>query len=316
MPVTNQPLTISYFIDDISGALATFDSIRWWKSSTGVNGLYEQITAAAASSAVLTGTRDGNHYVNGKELRLRIDGVTEISHTFTGADPLTTAEAVTELLGVAAGTFVPSSSAGNLLVLTSATTGTGSSIEVLESEAAPFLGISGTALGQAADTPLVAGTHEYYFTDQNSDYDYWYKIQLLHSLTLDRSELSAPISADQVIAVPSSQTIVGYINLAAPSGRPMPDTTIRIFNDSLPNSRAGYGVVRFYEETVTDRNGYAKIRLLRGITVTMNIVGTGITRQITIPTTGDAFDLLDPALVANDEFGIHYQDIPSANRTS
>ena len=317
MPVvTNQPLTVSYFIDDISGALATFDSIRWWKSSTGKNGLYEQMTEATAVAAVLTGTRNGNHYVNGKELLLRIDGVTEIAHTFTGADPLTTAAVVAELLGIAGGAFVPSVGTGNVLVLTSATTGTGSSVEVLESEAAPFLGISGTAVGRAADTPLVSGTHEYFFTDQNSDYDYWYKIELVHSLTLDRSELSAPISADQVIAVPVSETIVGFLYLASPAGRPMPDTIVRVFNDSLPNSRAGYGVSRFFEETTTDRNGYAKMRLLRGITVTVNIVGTGITREITVPTTGDSFDLLDASLVTQDEFGIHYQDIPSANRTS
>jgi hypothetical protein len=313
--VTNQPLTVSYFIDDISGALATFDSIRWWKSTTGQSGLYQRITELAATPAVVRGLNTGPFVLQGLELLLRIDGVTDVAYTFVGADPISLATVISELTAIAAGAFVPTDD--GVLVLTSATTGTGSSIEVLPSEAALVLGINGqTVLGRAANTPLVSGTHEYFFTDQNSDYDYWYKVEFYHTSTLDRSELSAPISADQVQAIPASQTIVGYIRLATMTGRPDAGRKVIVFNNALPNVQTGHGVVRFYEEITTDRTGYAKLRLLRGIDVSFSIAGTGVARKITVPETGDAFDFLDPALVSDDEFGIHYQDVPFATRTS
>lgn len=315
MPVTNQPLTISYFIDDISGALATFDSLRWWRSTTGQNGLYELITNPAATAAVLTGTRTGPFYVQGLTLSLVIDGVVPFEHTFTGADPISIGDIVTELANVAAGAFTPSNASG-ALALTSPTTGTGSSVQVVATDASVALGLAGEALGLGQSSPLVSGTHEYFFTDQNSDYDFWYRVQLFHSVTLDRSELSAPISADQVLAVPASQTIVGYIRLATVTGRPDAGRKVVVFNDKLPNAQAGYGIVRFYEEIVTDRTGYAKIRLLRGVEISFNISGTGVTRKITVPTAGDAFDLLDESLVADDAYGIQYQDVPFATRTS
>jgi hypothetical protein len=48
----------------------------------------------------------------------------------------------------------------------------------------------------------------------------------------------------------------------------------------------------------------------------MSIDGTGFVRRIAIPTTGDSVDLLDPALVTRDEFGIHEANIDFAIRTS
>lgn len=315
MPITNIPLTVLYFIDDISSALATFDSIRWWKSSTGQNGLYERVTDVIAAPARLTGTRTGPFYINGLTLSLIIDGVVSFEHEFVSADPVTIGDLVSELNTAASGILVASNVDGALRI-SSPITGTGSSVQVVATDGSVMLGLSGTALGVSLNTPLAPATHEYAFTDQNSDYSHWYRAELYHSVTLDRSELSPPFPGSQVQALPVDQTIVGYVRLVTPDGRPDNGRKLVVFNDGIPNTRNGYGVVRFFLEAVTDRTGYAQVRLVRGITVSFNLAGTGVTRKIQVPTTGDSFNLLDEELTVDDAFSVQYQDVPFATRTS
>lgn len=318
--ITNQPLTVSYFIADIAGAVATFNRIRWYRSRAGQNGLYEAATAAAAAPAELLGTTLEPHELNGKTLNLRVDGSTDYSITFAAADPFTTADAVAEILAVTSALLTPSDESG-ALKLTTVNTGSAASIEILEdSDAAPYLGLAADAcaVGLDIDTPLIPGTHQYFLTDGNSGYDYWYRVELLHSITGDTSELSAPIPMQQVAGVPASQTIVGYIQLASATARPDVGRRVVFSNLTQPNTvlSGAVGIMKQYEEIETDATGYAQIRLLRGITIDFNIVGTGFTRRITVPSTGDAFNLLDPTLVADDEFGIQEPDIDFAIRTS
>ncbi len=318
--VTNQPLTVSYFIADIADAVLTFNRIRWYRSRAGQGGLYEPATAATAAAAELVGSVVEPHELNGKTLNLRVNGVTEYSITFAGADPFTTADAVAEIDAVTSALLTPSDESG-ALKLTTTITGSNASIEVLaNSDAAPYLGLASDAcaVGIDADIPLIAGTHEYFYTDQNSDYDYWYRIELLHTGTGDNSELSAPIPMQQVIGVPASQTIIGYLRLASMTARPDVGRRVVFSNLTQPNTvlSGAVGIMKQYEEVVTDSTGYAQIRLLRGITIDFNIAGTGFTRRITVPSTGDAFNLLDPSLVAEDEFGIQEPNIDYAIRTS
>lgn len=317
MTVTNTPIQVSYFVRDIAGAVATYNRLRWFRSKDGPNGTFEARTDAAAGPAVLSSPNVEPHELNGKTLSFMVGGINQVDVTFAAADPVDTATAVAEINGATA-LVVASPGPDGELVLTSSTTGGDASIEILEGDAALAFGwvVGDGAVGTDPDTVLVAGTHEYFFTDDHSDRDYWYKVQFLSTATAAESALSIPFPANQADKVPASQTIVCYIRLADLTGCPIEGRKITFFNMFIPNTAAGFGIFRHTAEMVTDRNGYAEIRLIRGLEVDMSVGGTGFVRRITIPSTGDAVDLLDPALVTRDEFGIQEMAVDFAIRTS
>jgi len=321
MPVvTNEPIQLSYFVSDITSAIATYNRLRWWRSRTGADGTYEAATASALAPATMLGSSLTPHTLNGKEFKFKVDGTTEVSVVFADADPVTTAQVVAAIAAETA--LVTAADEDGLLRLTTVSTGSAASIEILDGDANAALGfVEGDgAVGQDLDTTLVAGTHEYFYTDQNSDEEFWYRVEFFHSVTGDTTGQGVPFPADQAQQIPRSSTIVCYVQLADMRGKAIIDRKVIIANGPSPNlvdaSGQLWGVFRQYEEMRTDRNGYAEIRLLRGITVDVHIEGTGFTRRITIPTTGDAVNLLDPDLQAEDEFGIQQQNVNFAFRMS
>jgi hypothetical protein len=320
--VTNTPLTMSYFIRDITTALVTFNRLRWYRSRSGPDGLYEAATDTAATAAILVGADTEPHEISGKTLSFVVNGVTQVDVTFAAADPVDTTTAAGEINGATALVVADADGSGRLR-LTTATTGSGASVEILESEAAPFLGFQtgDAAVGQDTDTVLVAGTHEYFYTDQNSDADFWYRVKFLHSATADESELTPPFPASAVQAVPKSQTIVAFMRLVDLTGCPIENRKVTLSNTFLPNrvdinADSSAGVFRGFFQKDTDRNGYVEFRVLRGIEIDVSVEGTSFVRRITVPITGDSVDLLDPTLESRDEFGIQEQDIDFAIRLS
>jgi len=323
MPVvTYEPIQLSYFVPDIAAATATYNRIRWHRSRTGQYGLYEPATASAPGPAALRGGSVSPHQISGRVLSFRVNG-TRVDVTFADPDPVTTAQAAA-VINAATLALVASDSDGRLL-LTTAATGSGASIEILESEAAAYLGFSAGdgAVGTDPDTILVNGTHEYFYVDQNSDETFWYRVEFVHSVSSVTTGLGVPFPANPADRVPSSQTIVCYLRLAGLDGSPIAGRRVTFHNAFLPNvvleqqlDARRWGVFRHSAEMVTDRNGYAEIRLLRGIQIDMAIDGTNFVRKITIPTLGDGVDLLNPALSTEDEFGIQEPNIDFAIRTS
>ena len=323
MPVTSIPLTQSYFIRDIAGALVTFNRLQWWRSISGENGLFEAISDFAAAPAVLTGADIEPHELNGKTFSFLVNDTDQIDVTFVAADPVDTATAAAEI--DAASALITAADDGNGHVeITTVGTGTGASIEVLESEGALSLGFQtgDFAIGIGTDSTLVSGTHEYFFTDQNSDADYWYKVKTRHDTTLVESELTAAFPANASQGVPKSETIVAYMRLVDLSGSPIVDRKVTLTNTFLPNlvnttvPNQQAGVFRGFLEKETDRNGYVEFRVLRGIEIDVTVEATSFVRRLTIPTVGDLVDLLDPALETRDEFGIQEQNVDFAIRTS
>lgn len=322
MPVvTSQPIQLSYFVQDITSALLTYNRLRWHRSRTGQYGTYEPATNTTPLPAVITGTASSPHQINGKTFKFKVNGVTTVSVLFTDPDPVTTAQ-VAAAIALATPLVTPSVDADLRLVLTSVITGTGASIEILDGDANPFLGFTegDGAVGVDGDTVLVGGTHEYFYTDQNSDREFWYRVEFRHSVTMKTTGLGVPFPANKVQKVSASLTIVGYVRMTDMSGFPIECRRITFANPFLPNTvidqTTRWGIFRHYAQIETDRNGYAEIRLLRGMTVDVSIDGTGFVRRIQIPTTGDVVDILDPTLVVQDEFGISQPQIDFAIRTT
>jgi hypothetical protein len=318
--VTETPIQLSYFVADIATALTTYNRLRWHRSRTGQYGVYEAATGTAATSAAVTGTRLTPHQISGLTLKFRVDGTTDETITFADPDPVTTAQAVIEINNATA--LVTASDAGGYLVLTSATTGSDSSVEIQDGTANAFLGfVEGQgAVGLDVDTTLVAGTHEYFWIDNNSSTDFWYRAEFFHTGTAKTTGLGVPFIGDQAVTVSKSRTLVAYIRLADLSGNPVPGRRITLSNVFVPNLVAdqtyNWGVFRGHSTVCTDRNGYAELRLLRGMVLDLSVDGSNFVRRITIPLTGDSVDLLDAALVTADEFGIQEQNVDFAVRTS
>lgn len=318
--VTNQPIQLSYFVQDIASALLTYNRIRWHRSRTGQYGVYEPATAAVPSSASLLGAAQTPHQVSGKTLIFKVNGVTAVSVTFADPDPVTTAQAAAAISS--ATPLVVATDDGGYLRLTTVNTGSLASIEIVGGDAAPFLGfqLNDGAVGKDSDTILVGGTHEYFYTDQNSDREFWYRVEFFNSVTAQTTGLGIPFPASQVQKLPASKTIVGYVRLSDLSGYPIEGRRITFANVFLPNTvidqNTRWGIFRHYAQVETDRNGYAEIRLIRGAQLDISIDGTGFVRRILVPSTGDVADLLDPALVVEDEFGIQEPQIDFAIRTT
>jgi len=317
--VTNQPIQLSYFVQDIASALLTYNRIRWYRSRTGQYGIYEQATADLPAVASIKGTAATPHQINGKTLTLKVNGVSTVNVTFADPDPVTTAQAAAAIS--AATPLLTAVDDGGYLKISTVTTGSSASVEALESAAAAFLGLTGAAaVGQDQDTILVGGTHEYFYTDQNSDRDFWYRVEFRHNVTLKTTGVGVPFPANQAQKIPTSKTIVGYVRLADLSGYAIEQRRITFANPFLPNTVVDqtrrWGIFRHYAQIETDRNGYAEIRLIRGMSVDISIDGTGFVRRILVPSTGDVVDLLDPALVVQDEFGIQEPQIDFAIRTT
>jgi hypothetical protein len=316
--VTNRLIEIRYFKWDITQALLSFDRLRWHRSRSGPHGFYEPRTAAVAAPAVLTGSRTFPHQVTGRVLRFRVGGTAEVAVTFVGPDPVMTESLVAQVN--AATDLVIASDANGALRLTTDGVGGQTALEILDGDANPFLGWSAgdAALGTDLDDVLLPGVHEYFYTDPHSHEDYWYQAELFHSSTGAR-KLSVPFPADAADAVPKEHTITAYLRLADQGGRALAGRKVSFFNLGMPNAvevpEGRWGVARQFAQITTDRNGYAQIRLLRGVLVDVNIEG-GITRRITVPVDGSAVDLLDPDLVAQDEFGVQASNVPFAVRTT
>ncbi len=314
--VTNVQIRQSYVIYNIDDVIALYSRIRWHRAPAEA-GPYEPATAASIAAATLLSSRATVFDVQGLDFTFEVGGI-EVTVSFTGIAALSAADVVSQI-NAATALVVASPSSGKVL-LTTAETGSDASIRVTGGDACPYLGfvVGDTALGKDPDTVLVSGTHEYFFTDYNSDPSYFYKAELLNHLTSSSAGLSIPFASNLATRVPLTETIACFVKISDMRGAPIPNRTITVANVGALNraQTATWGVFRQYDSLTTDANGYAEIRLLRGILVDVTIDGTGFVRRIQIPTTGDIVDLLDEDLVTQDEFGIQKQNIDFAIRMS
>lgn len=318
MPVITQtPIQLSYYLQ--SPGDTTYNRLRVWRSRTGQSGLYEAATAPAATGAVLEGTSGTPHQLNGKTLGFRVNAVTEVSVSFTDPDPVSTTQVIAAVLAETA--LVVASDIGGRVRLTTAATGSGASLEILESDAAPYLGldVGAAAVGLDADITIVSSTYEYLYTDQNASTDFWYRIERIHATTAQTSGLGVPFQAGP-IGTPNATKIWCFVRVVDLQGKPISGRVVTLINPTQPNlvSHSGtrWGVFRQVASMTTDSEGYAQVRLLRGMQVDIAVDGTNFVRRLQIPSTGESVDLFDPTLVVEDEFGIQEPQIDFALRTT
>jgi hypothetical protein len=308
-------VTLTINVGGIDDVLVSFNAIQIKRSITGVNGVYNLITANSPAAATLTAPNPGNYPVVSKTLQLRVDHGAQVDIIFTGTDPLTTAQVVDQI-NTAMGATVAADVA-NVLVLTSTNTGTGSVVEVVGGGAAPIFGfIDGQRdIGEDIHITLQAGVSGYTFIDQDGQAGYYYKAQFLNTATGLTSAESTPFEGDVGTLVSSGTLSTVKVDLVDGRGIALPNQVITFYSQYELLEVEGFqiGLNREPISITTNNSGHAEIALVRGSRWRVAFEGTSIIRDITIPDTAET-DLLAALGGAPDPFDIATLPFPSAPR--
>lgn len=311
-------IAVTIAVDDATTALESYDQIQVHRSTAGVGGPYEDITADTPSEAYIAGTIDAPFTLNGLDLTIRIDGGANQTATIEEADPVYIDPLVDELAGKFTDVTVSNGGTGNLL-FTSNRTGTQSIVEIVGGTALTALGLTAGDKVTGKDRRLLIQENytEFTFVDNGGDTSYYYKIRYYNSDTGVTSDFSDAIPAEQVSPL-SANLITAEVDMVGLDGVPLGNRTITISNVYNPNYMvvSTYGVFGNVVELTTDASGHGEIDLVMGSTVDVSISGTGITRRISVPTSGTSFNLLASVAAADDIFQIQTPNIPNAIRRS
>lgn len=134
--------------------------------------------------------------------------------------------------------------------------------------------------------------------------------------------LASPFTAtfDPTPLFDVSATSLMTVDLADQHGKPIVGARLFVMDPMLPDKKTGLGgktVGLFGEpiELLTDGNGHAEVRLIRGRRAVVAIEGTTIRRTITVPNT-TTFALMDLVTADDDPFDVQIPNVQAAERRS
>lgn len=303
-------------VTDLTNVLTLFDTIRVWRSEVDETGPYELTTADTAAAATLLGTESAPFTLNGLTLKLKVDGGAEQEVVFATANPVYIDSVVDEVNDQTGG--LVASASGSQLQLTSNTTGTGSTLEITGGTGLTELGLSvGIVNGLDAHITLQVGQTRYEYDDQSGDASYWYKTQYYNTGSGGISGLSTAVQGSVGSVLTSASLIIGEIRLANLSGQPYADQEVVFHHVMVPPLVVEtYGILGRTVTVTTNSAGYAEVYLVKGATVDVTLVDTGLVRRITVPSTGTSFDVMAAVAAADDLFQLQVPTIPAAVRRS
>jgi hypothetical protein len=262
-----------------------FDVLEVWRSTMTEAGPFEELTAAGPLPArVPASGGDRPAFLEagptvrlvGRDLDLLLDETQPLKITFVGVDPLTFAEAAAQI-ALAHQSRLRSWVNEGRLILETVWAGARASLRVVGGDAAPLLRLPtqeplALATGRDPRIPLVRGVERYVFDDPNGDKTYTYKTRFRNSLTEVRSALSLPVV--RATGVDARDVVRGFVRLADTGGRPLAAHRVLVDNTFKGNAASGFLIVGGPQSALTDDEGYVEFRLVRGLAITVAIVGT------------------------------------------
>lgn len=311
-------IKIKIFVPEIANVLTLFDQIEVQRSEAGSPFTdAKDITAAAATKAVLVGTVEGPFAgLNGADIKMKVDEGPEQTYTFTSANPISITNVVGELTGSITG-MTPSEDGGKLK-LESDELGTDSVLELTGGSALAILGFT-TGQKDNGEDPhiaLLTAVSDYEYDDQSGAASYWYRTRFSNSISGNVSSYSDWVQGSIGAAIDASFLIVGKIKLADVDGTALVGAKVTIVNVFNPLEQDGYFIAGRSKQIETDGTGQAETTLIHDQIVDVIIEGTSFIRRIKVPNTGTEFDLMDSSLVQDDPFDIQVPDLPAAVRRS
>jgi len=287
-----------------------FDAFEVSRSRSGDGGPYEPLAAGYVWLPASFTIQSHNAYdVVGKQLELLVDGRVPVVVTFTGTTP---AVVMADLAAVMPGFL----SCSNYVIAT-ANVGLAASLEIVGGDAAPILGLvaGGIHYGMDQQHALVAGRESYDFVDPYGLETDFYQVELTSKVLPASSRVYPPVPGQLRGGLPAGQLIEGYARLIDMTGRPFENVLVTLWASERVYPQAGMCPATV--DIKTDKLGWARVKLVRGARMTLSISGTNLAREILVPTEGESFDLLDPAIsVDGDSFKVQIPNIVVGERRS
>lgn len=331
--ILGQVVTLQFSAPESEWSPSRFDRLEVWRSMSGPNGPYEELTSAVWSGPRLPqGAGDppavpvmGRYEtIVGKTLEALLDERDRITITFTGTDPIQRGTIAAQITSQSAGRLRSYVLSDGSMVVESLEPGVQAILRILPSEGAGILGLPSTepesfTFGHDARLQLVPGQDSYAFTDPHGSSSAFYKSRYRNAETDTVSDFSAPIPAQAV--VPLTDLVTGFLDLVDTSGRPLPNREVRLegsFNGQLVEGRTVVPSPGPQTSRLTDKNGHVEFLLVRGIKVTVGVSGTNLARTVTVPTDPSvkSFNLFDPAVGKDDLFSVAVPDVDFAFRST
>lgn len=312
--ITNIQAFVTIFINEVNAQMAAgYTHLCIEKSFNGVSGVFQEITSPAAAGATLLSAKKQNYSLNSLDFTFKADG-TEYTASF-GAE--VTANQVAAK--ITADTGIPAVADGEYVRITSLTDGLASTLELTKStEGASEIGFfnGDWDIGEIIRVLLVADQKKYFLTDyhtKDGDDGYWYRWRLFNSTTATYSAYSAPFQARDDAGVDPSKLIFGTCSLMSAEGTPMTGVAIIVTHKQL--TAVGSKVIDGYRSVYyTDEQGVIAIPFVMSSKVSVAIENTRLVRDITVPDTGDSFDLFSPTIQEYDSIGISIYSLPDLLR--
>jgi len=305
-----------------------YNRIEVLRSKLGEGGPFTLLTAADTPKGALlplgasSFTGAGPTYnVAGLDIQLLLNDATPLSYTFTGSDPLSSVEVVSQLNTTFSGVLTAYVDENGKLCLITVATGGTVKLQAVGGEATTLLGLSttspdNTAYGTAARITLVSGQVRYSFRDYYGLDTYHYVTRFYSTVSLTHGAMSTPFSPSDYLTIASANLTRGFVKLVDGVGRPARGAKVSVYHPFNSTRVGGYAVIGGAHEIVTDKNGYASIMLVRGVAIDVSVSGTDLMRRVVVPTDTaiTAFDLLNPDYGNDDGFAVQRIDVPYAER--
>lgn len=310
-------IKINVNVRDPGTVLTSFNVIRVKRSTTGIDGDYDYLTAASAAPATLKASVIELYDVAGKTLKLIRDSHPTLDIVFSGLAPLTATQTASQINATVGHNIATVED--NAVRLTSTITGTASKLEIAGGSAAPSFGwdTGDRDIGEEVYLPILADQALYEFVDDDGLAGHYYKVNYYNTSNALSSNDSSPFLGSVTTLVGSDKLSLATLDLVDARGVAVPDQEVTFYSVHDPLVVDGFQVALVREPITikTDNAGHAEIPLVRGLRVKVVFEGTNLIRDITVPDQ-NSFDLLAVMGTAPDPYGVVTPNFPYAIRRS
>ncbi len=312
-------ITVKIFVPEIATVLTLFDKIQVQRSELGSPFTDAKfITANSAAPPILVGITEGPFAsLQGQDLKIKIDGGTIQTVTFTAANPISLANVISEFNTDIVGAVASDDGTGKLKI-TGGNSGTDGTLELTGGTGLSILGFTSGDKDNGEDThiSLMTGIDSYEYADQSGSASFWYRTRFYNQTSGNVSSWSDWTQGSTGSVIDASFLTIGKIRLAGIDGTALVEQEVTLVNVFSPLSADGYFLAGRSKTIKTDGSGYAETTLIKESVIDLVIEGTSVIRRIEVPSSGTEFDLMDPNLVLDDPFQIQIPDLPAAVRRS
>lgn len=327
--VTKERFQLDFFVPGTSWE-GLFDRLEVWRSRGTALGPYEPLHDTGAMPARLPLNSEDPPDVaatgpsvplNGKLLQLLVDERIPINVTFSGTDPMTFAQAASQITAQSQN-YLTAYVVGAVLVVQTVEVGLKTSLRVSGGDAAPLLGLSTSelgslAFGRDARFVLTHGVEDYSLLDPNGSPEFFYEARFFNSQTFVVSQFSRPFQGRPLVGLPTSALCRCFVDLVDVNGEPATNQEVLVFGKFEGLQVGGKTITGGSLKLLTDEAGHAETLIPRGLHISVAIGGTTLVRDLDVPTDPavESINMMGPS-GTNDVFTVQTPNIPYATRRS